>query len=51
MKQILQARMLKVDRPPFMQYGMAVGVEGKHLYMDAFYPFVSANLIETQGQS
>jgi len=34
-KQILQARMLKVDRPPFMQYGMAVGVEGKHLYMDA----------------
>ena len=51
-KQILQARMLKVDCPCFMQYGMALGVEGKRLYIDtqtlgAFYPFVSADLIET----
>ena len=51
-KQILQARMLRVDCPCFMQYGMALGVEGKRLYMDtgtlgAFYPFVSADLIET----
>jgi len=35
-----------------MQYGMALGVEGKRLYMDTgtlgvFYPFVSADLIET----
>ena len=51
-KQILQARMLRVDCPCFMQYGMALGIEGKRLYMDtqtlgAFYPFVSADLIET----
>jgi len=51
-KQILQARMLRVDCPAFVQYGMALGVEGKRLYMDtqtlgAFYPFVSADLIET----
>ena len=53
-KQILQARMLRVDCPSFMQYGMALGLEGKRLYMDtqtlgAFYPFVSADLIETPG--
>ena len=53
-KQTLQARMLRIDCPAFMQYGMALGVQGKRLYMDtgtlgAFYPFVSADLIETPG--
>jgi hypothetical protein len=53
-KQALQARMLRADCPAFMQYGMALGVQGKRLYMDtqtlgAFYPFVSADLIETPG--
>ena len=54
LKQTLQARMLRVDCPAFMQYGMALGVEGKQLYMDtqtlgAFYPFISSDLIETPG--
>jgi len=53
-KQLLQARMLRVDCPAFMQYGMSLGLEGKRLYMDtqtlgAFYPFVSADMIETPG--
>ena len=53
-KQTLHARMFRVDCPAFMQYGMALGVDGKHLYMDtgtlgAFYPFVSADLIESPG--
>ena len=54
LKQILQGRMVRVDSPMFMQYGLALGEEGKTLIMDsetlgAFFPFVSADLIEAPG--
>ena len=54
LKQVLQSRLVKLDSPAFLQYEMAVGNQGKKLVVDtgtlgAFYPFVSANIIESPG--
>jgi len=54
LKQVLQSRLVKLDSPLFLQYGMATGSEGKRLIVDtgtlgAFFPFVSADIIESPG--
>jgi len=54
LRQILQSRLVKLDCPAFLQYGMAAGLEGKKLIVDtgtlgAFYPFISADIIESPG--
>ncbi|MEM2046639.1 MAG: DUF87 domain-containing protein [Candidatus Jordarchaeales archaeon] len=54
LRQILQSRLVKLDCPTFLQYGMTAGLEGKKLTVDtgtlgAFYPFISADIIESPG--
>jgi len=51
-KSILQARLITLDTPAFLQKGMVNGDVGKKLVMDtdtlsAFFPFVSAEVIES----
>lgn len=54
LRQVLQGRMIGIDSPRIIQYGLAEGFEGKNLIMDtetlgAFYPFIGADLIEAPG--
>ena len=54
LRQILQSRLVKLDCPAYLQYGMVAGLEGKNLIVDtgtlgAFYPFISADIIESPG--
>lgn len=53
-KEVLQARLVRVDSPSYLQYEMALGDEGKRLFMDTdtaacFFPFISEDVIETPG--
>ncbi|MEM2187963.1 MAG: hypothetical protein QXG35_01400, partial [Nitrososphaerota archaeon] len=54
LKEILQARLILVDSPAYLQYEMMMGIEGKKLFMDTdtlscFFPFISEDVIETPG--
>ena len=54
LKEVLQARLVRVDSPSYLQYEMALGLEGKRLFMDTdtaacFFPFISEDVIETPG--
>jgi hypothetical protein len=54
LRETLQARLIRVDSPSYVQHEMAVGLIGKRLVVDtatagAFFPFVSADLIEASG--
>lgn len=54
LKEILQARLVRIDSPSYLQYDMATGDEGKELFMDTdtaacFFPFISEDVIETPG--
>lgn len=54
LKETLQARLVRLDSPSFIQHEMALGQEGKRLIVDtgtasAFFPFVSSDVIESPG--
>ena len=54
LRDTLQARLVRIDSPSFLQQEIASGEEGKRLTMDTdtaacFFPFVSEDVIETPG--
>ncbi len=54
LRETLQARLVRMDSPSYLQYEMAMGIEGKRLFMDTdtaacFFPFISEDVIETPG--
>jgi len=54
LREILQARLVRIDSPSYLQHEMVLGLEGKRLFMDTdtaacFFPFVSEDVIETPG--
>jgi energy-coupling factor transporter ATP-binding protein EcfA2 len=54
LKDILHGRSIYIDSPAYLQYEMALGLEGKRMYMDTdtlacFFPFASEDIIETPG--
>jgi hypothetical protein len=54
LRDVLQARSVYVDSPSYLQLDMALGLEGKRLFVDTdtaacFFPFVSEDVIETPG--
>jgi len=54
LRDILQARLVRIDSPSYLQYEIATGAEGKKLFMDTdtaacFFPFISEDVIETPG--
>jgi len=54
LKDTLQARLVQIDSPSYLQYELAVGIEGKRLFVDTdtaacFFPFISEDVIETPG--
>ena len=54
LKEILQARLVHVDSPSYLQYEIMTGDEGKRLFVDTdtlacFFPFLSEDVIETPG--
>lgn len=54
LKDTLQSRFIRLDLPAYLQHELALGAIGKKLVVDtgtasAFFPFVSADLIESPG--
>jgi hypothetical protein len=54
LKETLQARLVRIDSPSYLQPEMMMGAEGKRLVMDTdtaacFFPFISEDVIETPG--
>ena len=54
LKDILHGRSVYLDSPAYLQYEMALGLEGKRMYMDTdtlacFFPFASEDIIEAPG--
>jgi hypothetical protein len=54
LRDALQGRSVYVDSPSYLQLDMALGLEGKRLFVDTdtaacFFPFVSEDVIETPG--
>lgn len=54
LRDVLQARLVRIDSPSYLQYEIASGAEGKRLFMDTdtagcFFPFISEDVIETPG--
>jgi len=54
LRDTLQARLVRIDSPSYIQHEIATGAEGKRLFMDTdtaacFFPFISEDVIETPG--
>ncbi|MCW4008798.1 MAG: ATP-binding protein [Candidatus Bathyarchaeota archaeon] len=54
LRDMMHARLVKLDCPSYVQYDVAVGAVAKHLIVDTstagtMFPFVSADLIESSG--